>query len=100
MPQVPPDQRPFEQVGGGEEGGAPFAADNRNQNEPVEIALVVGHDHQWALGGDSLGRHDLQPKGASEDRSNGQRGGRVRREPRLVTIESIACGQNPKGQHV
>ena len=51
-----------------EEREAPLAED-RDQNETIEIALVVGHDHQWPFGRDPLGRHDLEPEGAPEERS-------------------------------
>ena len=83
--QIAPDGGPLEQMGGGEERQAPLRKD-RYQDEAVEIALVVGHDHERSLCGDPLGINDLETVGAPECRPNSQCRSRVGHEPRpLVT---------------
>ena len=96
--QVAPYNGPLEQMSGREERKTPGGED-RDQHETVEIAFVVGHDHQRAHGGNALGRHDPQPEGAPKDRSHGQRRGAVGHQARLLAIVSLVCAQNPDLSH-
>src|SRR5450759_5477516 len=93
------DSGPLEEMGGGEEGETPGAED-RHQYETVEIALMVGDDHEWALARDELGYEDIEPEGTPEERPDGERRGRIRHEPRLLATLPIACAPNPGRRHV